>query len=509
MFKPITLALTTALIVPVACQSSDGDGQNSAGSGGTAGTGGAPSHAGVPSSAGGAEVGGAGGDFTGPETGGAQALGGKSAGGTAGSSGSSSGGTSSGGRAGADAGGAGENAGGAGEGGAEAGASCGELGSACCESGNACTTDLACLANRTCSCVQKLVSDYTLRVDGAILQPDGQTPVLDAETALPLRAMTGLSDGRHHGCAFKSGTAWCWSIDSSGNTDGQLGNGTRGTAAAAYRATKVLVSANTPLADVAGLAEWSNDYYSSYDSSCAVTTAGKLYCWGNLTWLVNNGTTLSSPYAQAITSDGLSALTGVVQVSIGAGRSACAVLRSGSAAREVRCWGANYSSNLGQGDTVHRQYPTKVLGLTDPSKVVIADGTGSSYSTACAIDGGQVRCWGDNYYGQTGVNSDAATISAPTLVRLQNNVVLDQIIDLQAGSDRAGYDYPSVCALRSDQTVWCWGTASGFAKYAANYGVTNAVKLSSGGKKPIYLTSDGVYHVGSMATRPIKCGSLE
>jgi alpha-tubulin suppressor-like RCC1 family protein len=343
------------------------------------------------------------------------------------------------------------------------------------------------------------------------LEAAGQTPILDAQTGFAATQMEALTDGTHHGCAVKAGgSVWCWRKDDAGNIDGQIGNGAKGDSGAAYRATRVLVSANTPLASASGLATWAYDYWSHTDASCAITSAGKLYCWGSLTWLVNNGTPLSSPYAQAITSDGLTPLTGVVQATAGDGRSACAVIQTAGSSTEVHCWGQNDSYNLGQGDTIKRQYPTKVVGLANPTKVVIAaDGNGSGPTTTCALDGGQVRCWGYNASGTCGVNAAAGSITAPTLVKLQSGTVLDQIIDLRATGDQDGYGNggsATVCALRSDQTIWCWGKH--YNAYASNYGVTNVVALGSTWVTPRYVTSDGVYHIGSQQAQTVNCGSL-
>ncbi len=526
MFKPVAFIVVASVpLLPLSCQSSDttvtgaNGGNGHAGKSGSAGiSSGGKASGGTSGADAGAidEPGGAAGD----ESLGTSSVGGSSAGsagGNAGPGGGGAGGSAAGAMFGAAGGGATGLGGSSGMGGLQGtgglGAACGDAGGQCCRTGAACSANLNCLAATTCSCVSQLVAGYTLRVDGAILQSDGKTAVADATTALPLTQMLGLSDGRHHGCSYKSGSAWCWPTDDSGNQDGQLGNGTAGVAGPVYRASKVLVSANTPLGNVSGLAEWSWNYYGSRDASCAVTTSGRLYCWGNLSWLVNNGTALLSPYAQVITTDGLNALTGVVQASLGAGRSACAVIQTGTADHEVRCWGFNNSYNLGQGDAVNRQYPTKVLGLTNPSKVVIVDSAenGGNRATSCALDGGQVRCWGDNSFGTAGINAATETVAAPTLVKLQSNAVLDQIVDLRAVGLLAGfYGYgPAFCALRSDHTVWCWSTSAKFATYAANYGATNVVALGAAGPSPIYLTSDAVYHQGSAMTQSVNCGPLQ
>lgn len=150
----------------------------------------------------------------------------------------------------------------------------------------------------------------------------------------------------------------------------------------------------------------------SNNTSCAVMNDGKVYCWGDLTWIVNNGTQLFTGYAQAITTDGTTPLTGVDQVALGP-RDACALVE-GAASKEVWCWGTSQSGESGQGTTTMQQYPKKVLGFTSPSYLVLAAGDQTYNATPCVLDGDGVRCWGSNSYGASGVNSAANPTLSPT-----------------------------------------------------------------------------------------------
>jgi len=379
---------------------------------------------------------------------------------------------------------------------------CGASGQACCAApADSCNADLTCLAGASCSCAKGIFGSYIIRADGVVLQmpttPTGaQTPVLDASTAQPLTGAVsgfdGLSSGLGLGvgCTVKGdGTVWCWRSVASGNSSGSLGNGALDSNGATFRATQVLVSANTPLTDVKSI---------DLTSTCAVTNGGNLYCWGDLTWAVNKGTTLRSGYAQAITTDGATPLGKVIQSSVG-GWSPCALV-AGSAANEVWCWGYNGHSNLGTGDTNDRQYPTKILGFTNPTKVVGNWGaTGEGWGGHCAIDGTNVRCWGYNAEGECGVGNSNSPVSVPTLVKLADaTTAFTEPLDLYAGRYR-------MCALRSGGTLWCWG--SGYKNYAGNLGYTNVVAAGDG-ESLEYLTNDGLYHAGTITISP-KCGSLQ
>ncbi len=347
------------------------------------------------------------------------------------------------------------------------------------------------------SCLSGLYGIYVQRTDGVLLREGPpEEPVLNSTTALPLAGIVSVQDGAYHGCAAVSdGSAQCWqNTANQGNGYGQLGNGTTTASGVIFRSTPVLTAANTPLTKVVSVASGESN------TGCAVTSENKLWCWGDLTWIVNKGTTLDTGYAQAITTDGATSFTGVTQAAVGYAQ-ACALV-SGSP-NTVWCWGYNGDDELAQGDTTVRQYPTKVLGLTNPTKIVVTPyGGGSNAATACALDGTSVRCWGYNAYGAAGVNSATNPITAPALVQTQSGSALDQVQDLAGG-------FVNTATLRTDGTLWRWG--NGIATYATNYGVTNIVAIGWAGSSNTnmrYLTSDGIYH-NAMTNVAINCGALQ
>jgi hypothetical protein len=413
--------------------------------------------------------------------------------------------------------GVGGNAGAAGAGGGATGgaggsATCGALGQACC-AGATCGNSLACLNGATCSCAKTLFGRYLLRTDGAILYQSeppatAQTPVLDASSGMPLKTVTAAVEDLRHGCAVvgPSKTVWCWRTAAGGNDIGQLGNGAADASGPTFRATQVLVAANQPLGTVVSLANTEPDAFLG-GTSCAITTEGKLYCWGDLTWIVNGGTAaLTSPYAIPITTDGVTPLSGVVAAAVN-GAYGC-VITQGASAKELSCWGQNYGGQLGTGDMADRRYPTKVVGVGSPTKIAIQSSTSG---TTCALDAGNVRCWGYNGQGQAGIGSKTGPVLAPTIVTLMGGATaLSGIVDIAAA---AAANYPGVsCVLTATHTVLCWGYV-GFQEYPTQYGVTNVVALGAlsgfvNDENVRLLTSDGLYHVGAM-TRAPNCGLLQ
>lgn len=358
------------------------------------------------------------------------------------------------------------------------------------------------------NCVSKLFGHYYLRNDGALINVEGttQTPVLDAATGLALKNVVSAQQSPNGGCAaLSSGAVMCWQdAANAGNSLGELGNGTKAPSTAVFRATPALTAVNTPLSGVVAMAHGDT---AATSTLCAVTSTGGLYCWGDLRWAINGGTALSSGYATPVTSNGLTPLTGVLNVSLAYGYS-CATLKT-SGNNEVWCWGANPARNLGQGDTTNRQYPTKVLGLTNPSSVLTSyyTNTGSvsvQTATTCALDGTQVRCWGAAREAGCGAtthaNASGIIVNGPTLVTIQDGVTpLPDVATIESGNG-------TFCALRVGGSLWCWGAT------AANYGVVNVVAIGSSGTYtdtlvPRFLTSDGVYHSGANTVTP-NCGPL-
>ena len=91
----------------------------------------------------------------------------------------------------------------------------------------------------------------------------------------------------------------------------------------------------------------------------------------------------------------------------------------------------------------------QIVGLVGVAAVT----TGDEHSCAMTTDG-QVKCWGNNTYGQLGNGRTAAFVAHPTPA-----LVVDAAGSPLTGitSITAAARGQHTCALRSDQTVWCWG----------------------------------------------------
>ena len=102
--------------------------------------------------------------------------------------------------------------------------------------------------------------------------------------------------------------------------------------------------------------------------------------------------------------------------------------------------------------TLRAQHAARVQGQA----VVMANCTTATLGNACAIasENAELRCWGDNYYGQLGLGDKAARGTLP-------NQMGDALpaVDLGTGrSARAVSRRDNTCALLDDATVKCWGS---------------------------------------------------
>src|SRR4051812_41319224 len=94
---------------------------------------------------------------------------------------------------------------------------------------------------------------------------------------------------------------------------------------------------------------------------------------------------------------------------------ACAVTRTGG----VRCWGGNLSGQLGNDSMVDSLVPVDVMGL---SSGVVAIAAGSQHTCAITQAGG-VKCWGKNFTGELGDGSTTDRHVPVNVVGLSSGVV--------------------------------------------------------------------------------------
>lgn len=306
--------------------------------------------------------------------------------------------------------------------------------------------------------------------NGAALRRRG--PYLAFETDAKKAPLTALAAGGGHACAVAGGRVACLGD----NSFGQLGDGGWTTAK-----RPVFVASLTDAVEVVAGAR----------HSCARRVGGEVQCWGDDTFgqLGQAGEPVGEsrdehgmgppPSAPSTRSRPtpvvVAGLQGVTQL-VARGHTSCALEAGGKlrcwhgegaaalseavtlprdtqevglgavhrcarrAGGEVLCWGLNFYGRIGDGTRVDRAEPTLVRGLADATALAIG------HLHSCALRrGGEVACWGSGFGGRLG---DGAEEERATVVAVAG---LGDAVAVVAGEDHS-------CALRRAGEVVCWGS---------------------------------------------------
>lgn len=264
----------------------------------------------------------------------------------------------------------------------------------------------------------------TILVTAAIALVVGQNP-----GAVTLVSFETVVAGGAHTCALTApGAAYCWGRGESGQLGVPPPSSTCLTDAGPYSCSMVPVPVGGGLTfeKLAG----------GGAHTCALTSAGTAYCWGNNAYGQLGDSSTASRNAPVQVSGGLTF------TSIDAGAShTCALTSAGMA----YCWGRNNRGQLGNGSTTGSTVPIAVTGgLTFD---LVAAGGFSIGHTCGLTDFGAAYCWGDNERGQLGTGaSDLNAHAFPVLV--SGGLVFE---GLTAGLGRHS------CGRTAVGKAYCWG----------------------------------------------------
>lgn len=190
------------------------------------------------------------------------------------------------------------------------------------------------------------------------------------------------------------------------------------------------------------------------DGGCSIDAAGALSCWSSPP---PRPSTASPPPPTPRLGPG-TRIEGVGPVRAVAGYPAgdmshfCAVDRQGA----VLCWGENQWGALGDGTTVDRPLPVRVLAPTSTAPTPLrtrpaptgqpftADEIAAGYDETCARSGTEIWCWGDRH---------GVPIHDARRRRQRPEVVTGlpaHPVEIDAG-------FGFMCARLTTGEVWCWG----------------------------------------------------
>lgn len=152
----------------------------------------------------------------------------------------------------------------------------------------------------------------------------------------------------------------------------------------------------------------------------------------------------------AIDHDGCDVDCTYTEIAISAGpRTTCATIEGGS----VRCWGDNTFGQLGYGHTEDigdDEYPYEAGDVPLPGPVMEVDANGNTHTCARLATGTEAICWGNGALGKTGYgNSDI----------IGDNELPNTLSPIDFGADiaelAAGFQHN--CVLSTTGGVKCWG----------------------------------------------------
>ncbi|HHT9110863.1 MAG TPA: RCC1 domain-containing protein [Candidatus Brocadiaceae bacterium] len=276
-----------------------------------------------------------------------------------------------------------------------------------------------------------------------------------------------VSAGWEHTVALKSdGTVWTWGA----NKFGQLGDGTT-------------IAKSLPI-QVGGISK-----VVAIDGGAGHTVAAKLdgtvWAWGlNNYGQLGDATTENKNIPVQV-----NGLLDIIAVACG-GNHSVSLNRNG----DVWTWGANEYGQLGIGGETSpgskKNKPEKINGLGG----IIALACGGSHTIALSKDG-EVYGWGCNQKGQIG---DGTNIKRTSPVKVNG---LSGIIAITSGGALGGDTNSHNLALKSDGTVWAWGSNSdGQLGDGTDTdrnipvqvgGLSHVIAIAGGGAHSVALKSDG------------------
>lgn len=191
--------------------------------------------------------------------------------------------------------------------------------------------------------------------------------------------------------------------------------------------------------EVVGNRTWS-DVEAGFQHTCALTTAGAAYCWGENSYLQSGSSVDVACAAGSRCVNTPTAVSGghvFTQIAAG-GNMSCGLTEAGA----VWCWGGGSGTEgtyLGNNTFSRSATPVRVASDSVFTTVTSVSGGGCALTTS-----GQAWCWGQNASGLLG---DSTTINRPTPVAIGGALRFTRIV----------YHWSHRCGITTAGALYCWG----------------------------------------------------
>ncbi|MGE5236120.1 MAG: RCC1 domain-containing protein, partial [Acidobacteriota bacterium] len=261
-----------------------------------------------------------------------------------------------------------------------------------------------------------------------------------AATPGPVQA---IATGGASGMALGSGLEWGWGF----NRYGEVGNHTNG--------NNIFPPVPVVGPSAVGYFTGAQAIAAGGDHSLALRNDGTVWAWGRndhgqLGLNTNDNHTV--PY-QVHGPENVGYLSGITAIAAGSGHS----LAVGSDGH-VYSWGWNVNGQLGVNSNNTHWYPVPVHGPGNVGNLTGITAVAGGYGFSLALkDDGTVWAWGDNGRCQLG-NPCGGHSYTPVQVRGPNGEgFLTDVVAIAAGGSTDAFGTDHSLALRNDGTVWAWG----------------------------------------------------
>lgn len=287
-----------------------------------------------------------------------------------------------------------------------------------------------------------------------------------------------IAAGHNYSCAvLTNGALKCWGE----NNAGQLGLGNTDI----YGLTSSTIGSGLPAVDIGQTVKYVAA--GEGNATCAIRADDKTVCWGDgYGYLLGTGA-WSATIGDSSGEMG-SALTPVdfgssYAVTLSEGDDhICALLASGA----VKCWGQNEYGQLGIngtanfGDSAELGTSWPAVDLNGNTAVAVSAG---AFHTCAILNSGNVTCWGLNDYGQLGYGDTTNRGSANLGSALQT-------VNLGTGRTATAIAAGGAftCAVLDNGTLKCWGyNASGQLGQNSTVTLGDGVNEMGNNLLPVYL----------------------